>query len=281
MVCGLKFCWFFISGRIFGTKFWKAGSESVDLSIVIPALNEAKKIRSDVEAAAQFIDREKMTGEIIVVDDGSTDNTSEEARKSSIPDSVFLRVISLERNRGKGFALKAGILATRGDVVLFADSGTCVPYANALAQIEKIRDGEADIAIASRRLKGTVIKRNRSLQRRVLSWIFRQAALMLTDLPRRITDTQCGFKVYDGNIARELFKRCVTAGFMFELEVLLRALKRGYRIEEFPVEWTCDLDTRLKPAGDAVGVLKELLKVRSLVKEEKSVRQKDSSEKPL
>jgi dolichyl-phosphate beta-glucosyltransferase len=253
----------------------------VDLSIVIPALNEAKKIRSDVEAAAQFIDREKMTGEIIVVDDGSTDNTSEEARKSSIPDSVFLRVISLERNRGKGFALKAGILATRGDVVLFADSGTCVPYANALAQIEKIRDGEADIAIASRRLKGTVIKRNRSLQRRVLSWIFRQAALMLTDLPRRITDTQCGFKVYDGNIARELFKRCVTAGFMFELEVLLRALKRGYRIEEFPVEWTCDLDTRLKPAGDAVGVLKELLKVRSLVKEEKSVRQKDSSEKPL
>jgi dolichyl-phosphate beta-glucosyltransferase len=262
-------------------NFGKAGSEVVDISIVIPALNEASKIPFDVEAAAGFVDKEKMTGEIIVVDDGSTDNTSEEARKASIPNSVFLRVISLEKNRGKGFALKTGILASRGGVVLFADSGTCVPYANALSQIEKIRAGDLDIAIASRRLKGTVIKRNRSLQRRVLSWIFRQASLILTDLPRRITDTQCGFKVYDGNIARDLFKRSVTTGFMFELEVLLRALKRGYRIEEFPVEWTCDLDTRLKPASDALGVLKELLKVRSLIEEEKSVKEDHSSEKPL
>ncbi len=253
----------------------------MDLSIVIPALNEASKIRFDVEAAAGFIDREKMTGEIIVVDDGSTDGTSQEARKASIPPSVSLQVIRLEKNKGKGFAVKTGILTSRGDVVLFADSGTCVPYANALPQIEKIRAGDVDIAIASRRLKETVIKRNRSILRRVLSWIFRQAALMLTDLPRRITDTQCGFKIYDGAVARELFQGCVTYGFMFELEVLLRALKRGYRIEEFPVEWTCDLDTRLKPAGDAVNVLKELLKVRSLIKEEKSDEQKDSTGKPL
>lgn len=251
----------------------------MDLSIVIPALNEANKIRFDVEAAAMFLDREKMRGEVIVVDDGSTDGTSEEARKASVPASVALHVISLEENKGKGFTVKTGVLATQGDVVLFADSGTCVPYANALLQIEKIRAGDLDIAVASRRLKETVIKRNRSLKRRVLSWFFRQAALVLTSLPRRITDTQCGFKVYEGKIARELFQRCVISGFMFELEVLLRALKRGYRIEEFPVEWTCDLDTRLKPAGDAVGVLKELLKVRSLVKEEESVAEEDPSGK--
>lgn len=242
----------------------------MDVSIVIPALDEASKIRFDVEAAALFTEREKMSGEIIVVDDGSTDGTSEEARKASIPPSVNLHVISLEKNKGKGYAVRTGILASHGDVVLFADSGTCVPYADALCQIEKIRNGDLDIAIASRRLKETVIKRNRSLRRRILSWFFRQIALVLTDLPRRITDTQCGFKVYDGDIARELFKRSVISGFMFELEVILRALKRGYRIEEFPVEWTCDLDTRLKPAGDAMGVLRELLKVRSLIKEEKS-----------
>ena len=77
-------------------------------------------------------------------------------------------------------------------------------------------------------------------------------------------------EVYRGEIARELFGKCKTTGFLFELEVLLRALKRGYRIEEFPVEWTCDLDTRLRPGSDAVGVLKEMFQVRSIIKKDKN-----------
>jgi dolichyl-phosphate beta-glucosyltransferase len=241
----------------------------VDISIVIPAFNEEKKIAHDVEIAAVFIDEESVPGEVIVVDDGSTDKTAEEARSVEIPSAVERNVIRLDKNRGKGYAVKRGILVSRGDVVLFADSGTCVPYSNALSQIERIRGGELDIAMASRRLKDTVIRKNRSLKRRLLSSFFRLVARIVTGVPHRFSDTQCGFKIYRGRVARELFAECKTTGFLFELEVLFRALKRGYRIEEFPVEWTCDLDTRLKPGSDAAKVLKEMFQVRSIIKKEK------------
>ena len=241
----------------------------MDLSIVIPAFNEANKIRHDVEAAAAFIEEEGLDGEVIVVDDGSADRTSDEAKQAYVPDSVKLNVIRLAKNKGKGFAVKTGVLDSKGDVVLYADSGTCVPYTNALKQMERIRSGELDVAIASRRHKETVILRDRSFKRRVLSWIFRQVAILVAGLPRRFTDAQCGFKIYRGEVARELFAKCRTSGFMFELEILLRALKKSCRIEEFPVEWTCDLDTRLRPTNHAAGVAKELLSIRSMMKKNK------------
>jgi len=238
----------------------------MNISIVIPAFNEEKKIGHDVEVAAAFIDEESVLGEIIVVDDGSTDKTADEANNAAVPSAFERNVIRLDKNRGKGNAVKTGILASKGEVVLFADSGTCVPYANALPQIARIRKGELDIAMASRRLKDTVIHRNRSWKRRVLSMVFRAVARIITGVPNRFSDTQCGFKIYRGVIARELFAKCKTTGFLFELEILLRALKRGYRVEEFPVEWTCDLDTRLRPGSDAAGVLKEMFQVRSIIK---------------
>ncbi len=238
----------------------------MDLSIVIPALNEATKIRFDAEVAASFIKDTGLNGEVIIVDDGSNDGTAEAARNAAIPSSVKLLVTRLQKNSGKGYAVKTGIEKTEGKIVLFADSGTCVPYANAFKQIERIRAGELDIAIASRRLKETRILRDRSRRRRLLSWLFRQAAITITGLPRRITDSQCGFKLYKGEIARELFSQCQTRGFLFEVEILLRALQKSYRVEEFPVEWTCDLDTRLRPAHIALNVLKELFRIRSIMK---------------
>ena len=125
----------------------------MDISVVIPAFNEEKKIGFDVEAAAAFVAKAGGSGEVIVVDDGSTDKTAEEARCAGGPSAVGRQVIRLEKNRGKGYAVRTGILASKGDVVLFADSGTCVPYADALPPIERIRAGELDIAMASRRLK--------------------------------------------------------------------------------------------------------------------------------
>jgi dolichyl-phosphate beta-glucosyltransferase len=238
----------------------------MDLSIVIPAFNEALKIGDDVTAASVFFEEHKISGEVIVVDDGSADGTYDTALSVEVPPSVKLTVIRLETNMGKGSAVKTGVLKSSGDIVLYADSGTCIPYRDALPSIERIRRRDLDVAMASRRLKGTVICRDRPLKRRVLAWLFHQAALFIARLPRRITDSQCGFKVYRGDLARELYSGLETSGFLFELEIILKALQKELTVEEFPVTWTCDLDTRIRPASQAVPLLKELPAVRKIIK---------------
>ncbi|MFW6129193.1 MAG: glycosyltransferase [Candidatus Aminicenantaceae bacterium] len=237
----------------------------MDISIVIPAYNESKKIGIDIKAAAQFIKNNKLDGEIIVVDDGSQDSTAPVARSTPISSSVKLKVLRFEKNLGKGMAVKTGIINSSGDVVLFADSGVCVPFSSSLAIINKINSGEFDIALGSRKLKESKIIRNRSWKRRLLSWLFRTVAILFLGMPRNISDSQCGFKLYKGNTARKLFQKMKTTGYLFELEILLRALKSGYRIKEFPVEWTCDLDTRLHPGREAFSLFREFFKVRKII----------------
>jgi dolichyl-phosphate beta-glucosyltransferase len=238
----------------------------MDISIVLPAFNEAGKIGQDIEAAAAFLQENGFGGEVIIVDDGSSDDTSAEARRTAVAFPIRKTVLRQETNSGKGAAVRRGILESRGEVVLYADSGSCIPYANALPVIRRISAGELDIGLASRRLEGTTIRRGQPLRRRIISRLFHWAAQCVGGLPRWITDSQCGFKVYRGKAARELFAGLSTPGFLFELEIILKALQNGYRLEEFPVEWTCDLDTRLRPTRQAGGVLRELLRVRSLAK---------------
>ena len=238
----------------------------MDISIVIPAFNEAAKIGRDVEQAAEFLAARSQSGEILVVDDGSSDDTAGIARTTRVPAGIRVDAVRLDRNSGKGFAVRTGVLASRGDVIIYADSGSCIPFQDAWPSIERIRSGRLDMGLASRRHTGTVICRNRPWKRRVLSWAFHQAAVLVAGLPRRITDSQCGFKVYGGKIAREIYSGLETPGFLFEIEIILKALARGLVLEEFPVTWTCDLDTRLRPGPEALGILGELVAVRRRVR---------------
>ncbi len=236
----------------------------MDLSIVIPALNENKKIPQDVRSATDFLLKNNLTGEIIVVDDGSADNTADVAESVEMPHNIPLRVIRSEMNRGKGHAVRIGIKTTRGDYVMFADSGNCVPYEDALRGLDMLRNGECEIAHGSRKMTGTHILKSQNMYRRICSRFFHWLMLHFMAIPARFTDTQCGFKIYRGDVGRNLYGQCVVNGFMFDIETIIRAGKSGYRIEEFPVDWTNDRDSRLSPLRCSWKLLKELILIKHL-----------------
>lgn len=237
----------------------------MDLSIVIPALNESKKIAHDIEAAATFLQDNNLSGEIIVVDDGSSDNTVEAAKNTKIPSQVSLNVIRYEQHRGKGSAVRSAIVQSSGEYVMFADSGCCVPYNNVLRGLELLKSGACDIAHGSRKIKGSHIKKSQSLYRRICAVIFHRLVTLYMKIPKEFTDTQCGFKIYKGDAARKLYYECSTDGFGFDIEIIMRAQKEGYRIKEFPIDWTCDRDSRLSPTRSFWSILLELAAIKRTI----------------
>ena len=241
----------------------------MDLSIVIPAYNEAAKIARDVDAAARFLVDQRLAGEILVVDDGSDDETAKVAEAVPVPPGVERKVIRYLPHRGKGCAVRTGIVATRSEYVLFADSGLCVPFANALRGLDMLRQGTCDIAHGSRKMPESVLRVRQPLYRRLLSRAFRAVVFGLMGIPRELTDTQCGFKIYRGDVARKLYQDCRSDGFLFDIEVLMRARRRGFTVREFPVEWVCDLDSRLKPARNLFGILRELIRIKRALRNER------------
>jgi len=235
----------------------------MDFSIVIPAFNEAAKIGRDVEAAAAFFTENDLAGEIIVADDGSTDNTTAAAERADFLGASGLTVVRAEEGHcGKGHAVRSGIRETCGDFVLFADSGLCVPFGNVLRGLQLIRDGKCDIAHGSRQLADSVVRQPRSHIRRLVSGAFSSLIPHVAGVPGDLTDTQCGFKLYRGDVARELYADCFTDGFLFDVEIILRACRKGHVICEFPVDWTSDPDSRLNPLRNGPGMLAELLAIR-------------------
>ncbi len=234
----------------------------MDLSIVIPAYEEGHKIARDVTAAAQFFYAHDLRGEIIVVDDGSSDNTAQAAENALIPEGVARRVLRYDSHRGKGYGVRTGMVETTGQYAMFTDCGLCIPYDNILAGLELLKSGTCDIAHGSRRHIHSNILRDQPWHRRLISRTFKATVRTMLDVPRELTDTQCGFKIYRGDIARELYGQCVTDGFLFDIEIILRAIRQGYRIREFPVQWACDRDTRLSVARTPWPVLFELRALR-------------------
>ena len=234
----------------------------MELSVVIPAFEESKKIGADIEAASVFLEANGLEAEIIVVDDGSRDNTAETARKAVTFCNVPLKVLRYEAHRGKGYAVRTGMKETVGEYVMFADSGCCVPFGNALQGLYILRSRTCDIAHGSRKLLESDIRQGQPWRRRISARLFKWLINKVLTLPPEITDSQCGFKMYRGDVARKLYSECISDGFMFDVEIILRAQKQGYRIKEFPIEWTCDLDSRLSLPHTIWPILSELIAIK-------------------
>lgn len=217
------------------------------LSIVIPAYNEEKKISKDIEAAYKYFNEYSIRGEVIIVNDGSQDQTYNIAFSFSKKYSS-LRVLTYEKNQGKGYAIKTGILEATGEVIMFADAGLCVPFKYANTGLDLLKNGN-DIAIGSRRSQDnkTKILVKQPLYRTLGSKLFQFLIKSFNLISRDIEDTQCGFKLFNKQIAHSIFKKLVTKKFMYDIEILRLASKEGYKIAVFPVEWSNDPDTRFNP----------------------------------
>lgn len=240
-------------------------AREVGLSVVIPAFNEAGRIGATCERVISRLSEAGTAFEVIVVDDGSADATAEAAR-AALGGLGRHSVIRLERNRGKGAAVRAGVLASKGRFVLFTDADLSTPIETAFEFLRCLRGGW-DVVIGSRALKESDIRVHQPLVRELMGKTFN---LLVRGLVLRgFRDTQCGFKAFSRRAALEIFSRLRTEGFAFDVEVLRRALELGFRVREVPVTWADSRPSRVRLAAGSWQMLRELLALRRLFRREK------------
>lgn len=224
----------------------------MNLSVVVPAYNEARRIRSTVESVSAFCREHVDAWEILVVDDGSADDAA-----GALEGADGVRLLRNDVNRGKGFSVRRGMLEAGLDPVLFTDADLSTPIDEAVGLMQAIADG-ADLAIAVRtRRGGKVVKR--TPHRRLMGAVFRLA--VRTIVLRGFSDTQCGFKMFRRDAARRVFSRQRIERWGFDVEILYIARKLGLRIAEVPVSWQESSESRLK-LTTPLTMLGDIIRVR-------------------
>ena len=231
------------------------------LSIIIPAYNEEKRIRHTLAFLLAYLQAQNLSSEIIIVDDGSRDQTAQVVQ-SEIAGVDNARLIGYQPNRGKGYAIRQGVLAARGENILFTDADLSTPVSEIEPALAQLRAG-FDIVIGSRAVAGSAISRYQPLYRRLGAKVFNilRDGIVGVDISR-FKDTQCGFKAFRGTVARKLFGLMDVNGFMFDVELLCLALKLGYRIYELPVHWTDVAGSKVRMVSDTLRMFRDLAHIR-------------------
>ncbi|MEL7645208.1 MAG: dolichyl-phosphate beta-glucosyltransferase [Anaerolineaceae bacterium] len=231
--------------------------ENPYLSIIIPAHNEALRLPAALERVAAFVRAQSYPCEVLVVENGSKDETAAIARAwlEKLPE---LRVLSLQE-AGKGSAVKAGMLAARGACRYMADTDFSVPLEELPRILEAMQAG-ADVAIGSREAPGA-LRIGEPFYRHWSGRFFNM--LVRWWVVPGIQDTQCGFKCFSAGAAEALFPLQTMSGWSFDVEVLAAAQQNGYRVQEVPVTWTYGTGSRIKPLRDAYALVSELWKIRA------------------
>lgn len=229
------------------------------LSVIIPAYNEEKRLAKTLNSINDYLSKQNYDSEILVVDNGSTDDTVGVVRMLG-GKIKGLRLVSGQAGRGKGFAVKKGTLEARGDYRIFTDADNSTP----IEQIEKMWPyfrQDYDVVIGSRDIKGSLLDPPQPfLRKMILGKGFRLLRKFIIGL-WNIQDTQCGFKCFTEKAALNIFPKITIMGFSFDAEVLFIAQKLGYKIKEVPVHWKNDLESKVK-FGDTIKMAMDLIKIR-------------------
>jgi dolichyl-phosphate beta-glucosyltransferase len=235
----------------------QAPQNDIALSIVVPAYNEADRILPTLARLIEWLDQDGRSAEILVVDDGSSDDTCGVVRSRAASDSR-LRLLENGANRGKGYSVAHGVREAQGAWVLFSDADLSTPVEE-LLKLEAGR-GDAPISIGSRALPDSDLKKRQPFYREMMGRSFN--LLVQTLVFPGIQDTQCGFKLFRADVARDLFERRTIDGFAFDVEVLFLARKHGHTVIEIPVVWINDEASRVDPIRHSLRMFADIMKIR-------------------
>jgi dolichyl-phosphate beta-glucosyltransferase len=229
-------------------------------SLVIPAYNERRRIEDCIRGVAEWLRGRpgSWEWEVILVDDGSQDGTVAAARRAAEETRLPLTLLRNEVNRGKGHALRKGVLASRGDPVLLSDTDLSTPLSEWVKLVERLPTHP--VAIGSRGLREDLVRRRQPFYRRLLGKAGNRLVRLLA-VPG-IRDTQCGFKLLRGDVARELFGEARLDGFAYDIEILYLARRRGIAVAEVPVLWFNSPESKVSVLRHALPTLWDLLRLR-------------------
>src|SRR6266852_4598562 len=231
------------------------------LSIVVPAFNEAERLGASLRAVGSYLDHRREDYELIIVDDGSDDDTAAVAEQS-LADSatVALRVIRYEPNRGKGYAVRLGLREARANIVLFSDADLSTPINETPKLVDPIHDGECDLTFGSRALDRRLIGVHQPWRREQGGRVFNLIVRLATGLP--FWDTQCGFKAFRMNVCRPLIEAARIDRFGFDVELIYLAHLARLRLSEIPVRWDHDPASKVAVMRDSFRMVDEVRRIR-------------------
>ena len=238
---------------------------SFPLSVIVPAYNESARIGESLRTILAYLNEQWPESELIVVDDGSTDGTREIAEEifaAETPGRVDAYVIHVKLNKGKGHAVRSGLLAARSQIALFSDADLSTPITEAPKLVEPIRAGQYDIVFGSRSLDRSLIGVHQPWRREQGGRAFNFIVRLATGLP--YWDTQCGFKAFSMGVCRPIVEGAIIDRFGFDVELLYIAHKAGLKLRECPVLWDHNEGSKVSVMRDSIRMLNEVRAIRRL-----------------
>ena len=243
-------------------------SNDIYLSVVIPCFNEEKRIGKTLSQIITYLNQQSYTSEIRIIDDGSTDRTADICR-SHQPEFPRLYINHISPNHGKGYAVRTGMLESKGAYILFSDADLSTPIAEVEKLLSGINTNSADIAIGSRSMPRSDVTVHQPWYRERMGKMF-NGFVQYFVLPGFI-DTQCGFKLFTRAVAEDVFQQQQIWGFAFDVEILYIAHQRGYRTVEVPIHWENSPLSKVNPVLDSSRMLYELFRIKRMHKDLKPI----------